>query len=175
MRRHPIAVYRVIDEEELLGGEGLERLDGEHGLSPAPESAVRITRSPRRWRLGGWGSTAAAVAALVGLAGLLMSVASHVPSPAALPAAAPPLHPPAPATPRAVSASPRHASPRRAPRRRRPRSTRRVPARWRSRVHVVRALSVVAHASARATAGLTDGPSAAPAPFRADQEFGFER
>jgi hypothetical protein len=81
MRRRPIAVYRVIDEDELLGGEAL---DGFHDASDrvadraAPPSPATVRSGPPRltgWM--GWLPTAAAVGGLVCVAVLLLGLAHH--------------------------------------------------------------------------------------------------
>jgi hypothetical protein len=117
MRRRPIAVYRVIDEQELLGGDDVEgsyrAADRPADQSPVPGPAV--ARPP--WRRGaahrmGWASAASAVAALVCVALLLL----NLPPPAREPVQAPPASHPAAAEPRAdrvwrvaATASPAHA------------------------------------------------------------------
>ena len=82
MRRRPIAVYRVIDEEELLGG-GSEQIREGFALPEDLEGAIsrRAGRRRRHVRLrGGWGSTAAAVAGLSASAALLLSTTAHAPA-----------------------------------------------------------------------------------------------
>ena len=82
MRRRPIAVYRVIDEEELLGGGSSETREGPV-LPDDLERAIsgRVRRRRRRPRLhGGWGATAASVAGLSAIAVLLLSTTAHAPA-----------------------------------------------------------------------------------------------
>jgi hypothetical protein len=76
MRRRPTAVYRVIDEEELLGGHATAD-------SSIPMQAWRAPAGPpashSRWRgLTGWGSTALAVGALAAVAAALLSLGEDV-------------------------------------------------------------------------------------------------
>jgi len=82
MRRRPIAVYRVIDEEELLGG-GSEQIRDGLALPDDLERSIpqRVRRRRRCVRLrSGWGSTAAAVAGLSVIAALLLSTTAHAPA-----------------------------------------------------------------------------------------------
>lgn len=82
MRRRPIAVYRVIDEEELLGGDSQQNWGGwavpggfEHAdAAPAPRARRRL------FLHGGWASTAAAVAGLSVIVALLLSTSAHAPA-----------------------------------------------------------------------------------------------
>ncbi len=76
MRRKPVAVYRVIDEDELLGGDGFEVSDA----GGEPSAAATIQRQPLAglgWRVRSdqrsWITTVLAIAALVGVAVLLLS------------------------------------------------------------------------------------------------------
>jgi hypothetical protein len=81
MRRRPSGAYRVIDEEELLGG-GASPDEAEHGSEFMPH-AGHGRRKHRHRRLGaatGWGSTAAAIAALAGVAALLLTTSAHAPA-----------------------------------------------------------------------------------------------
>jgi hypothetical protein len=80
MRRRPTAVYRVIDEEELLGGGAAV----DSGTRPEGWRPPAGTPTPRcwwrngwRWRTG-WGSTALAVAALAAVAAALLSLGGEV-------------------------------------------------------------------------------------------------
>jgi hypothetical protein len=173
MRRRPVAVYRVIDEAELLGGEAIEALDGEHGLAPPSPFRAREQRTPRRQRLGGWASTGLAVAVLVGVAAVLLSVSSHVRSPVAVPAASPPLRPTPPPR-RAVVLTPplKRRSPPRPQRRVRPAGVLHAQARRGRIVHATRAPAAV---RAPTVAGWTDRPVPTARPPGAGEEFGFER
>jgi hypothetical protein len=87
MRRRPIAVYRVIDEQELLGGEPVEWLGDERAASdrsPVPRPVVRRgSARPRATHRLGWASTASAVAGLVCVALLLLHLASQTRAPVA--------------------------------------------------------------------------------------------
>jgi hypothetical protein len=81
MRRRPIAVYRVIDEDELLGGEAL---DGFHDASDrvadraaTPWPAAVRGGPPRLAAWTGWLPTAAAVGGLVCVAVLLLGLSHH--------------------------------------------------------------------------------------------------
>ena len=80
MRRRPTAVYRVIDEEELLGHRAAVGTDicAEHWCPPAdlPQTRGQWGGSSR-WRTG-WGSTALAVAALAAVAAALLSLGGAV-------------------------------------------------------------------------------------------------
>jgi len=79
MRRRPTAVYRVIDEEELLGG-GSE-LIAEGMATPVDLERASSGRARRRLRFdGAWGSTAAAVVGLSGIAALLLATSTHAPA-----------------------------------------------------------------------------------------------
>jgi hypothetical protein len=173
MRRQPVAVYRVIDEEELLGGEGVGALDGEYELAPPLEFGAREQPVPRRQRLGGWGSTGLALAALVGVAGLLLTVSSHVRPAVAVPAAAPPLRPTQPVRRAiAVAAPAQRLSPPRPKRRVRPAGAPRAVPR---RVPRVRARSAPTAARASSVARWSDRPVPTHMPVGAGDEFGFER
>ena len=93
MRRRPIAVYRVIDEEELLGGEGIG-LSGTAGdpLQPLPADGLPVRPAAWRERSGswrGWASTAVAVVALGGVAVLLLGISAHARAPVAASDASP--------------------------------------------------------------------------------------
>ena len=77
MRRHPVAVYRVIDEEELLGGEDFELASRQLVGAHAPDRKLR--RQRRRW--SGWRSTALGVVALACIAGLLLDVSPRAQAP----------------------------------------------------------------------------------------------
>jgi len=171
MRRHPVAVYRIIDEEELLGSDDFD-LDSRRPVpgSDAPRRALRLQEG--RWN--GWGSTTLGVVVLAGVAGLLLAVSPgvHAPVPlssphrgtatragrvlrvvvpAGLAAPARPLPRPLPArTPRVI-----------ARRRRRLRERRLVVTETRQ--------SVVVAASGGA-GSMTPPPASAP-----NREFGFER
>jgi hypothetical protein len=117
-RRSPVAVYRVIDEDELLGDE--------HGAwadeSPRPSLAAvepagphPIMRGPRRLAFPtGWTSTALMVAVLACAAALLLNLSSRrsatAPTPARVGASST-----RPKTPGAAGAPPAIRSPRRAP------------------------------------------------------------
>jgi hypothetical protein len=81
MRRRPTAVYRVIDEDELLGGEAL---DGFHDApdrladrAATPWPAAVLGAPPRLTARLGWLPTAAAVGGLVCVALLLLSLSRH--------------------------------------------------------------------------------------------------
>jgi len=92
MRRRPVAVYRVIDEDELLGGDGIDAPDdaaGEPARRPAPRAAsVRRLVSGTGWpALPSWAVTAIAVAALAVVASLLLHRSPGAPAHAALPVA----------------------------------------------------------------------------------------
>jgi len=91
MRRRPIAVYRVIDEQELLGGEPVEWLGDDRAASdrsPVPRPVVRRGSSrPRAAHRLGWASTASAVVGLVCVALLLLHLASPPRAPVATPSA----------------------------------------------------------------------------------------
>jgi hypothetical protein len=194
MRRRPSAVYRVIDEEELLGGHTSPDTSipigawgppaGPLAAPPAGLSAGPPAGSPasrRRLRgLTGWGSTALAVGALAAVAAALLSLGDDIgaSNPAAAPAPAVARTPP---RLRTTASRPSRRMPppdrRRTPTR--PRFTasksttawlgRAEPRRLRRRVNALRY-----HPA--------DGPSttvapAEPSPAQAGpaQEFGFER
>jgi hypothetical protein len=156
MRRRPVAVYRVIDEEELLGGDRA----GPFTDSPARHSNVPATDEAaprRRFRpMPGWAPSALAVAGLVCLAWLLMTDGSHRRAAVPIPRAAPLPHPPtaAVAAPAGVAVAVR-----RAPRHRRSRAVRVRPA---VAVHAYREPPVTAAEPPMST-------------FSAASELGFER
>jgi hypothetical protein len=169
-RRHPAAVYRVIDEQELLGGEDFE-------LTSRPELAggdtpIRAVRRPRRRGWSGWGSTTLGVVALACVAGLLLNVSprSHAPRPASSPRVG-------------VATLARHpiraAVPARVPSRTRPlprpvRPKRRLLMRYGRRASARRPVDTVARA--RAVLAVRSGAgSVTPPPSAPDREFGFER
>jgi hypothetical protein len=81
MRRRPIAVYRVIDEDELLGGDALAGLhDASDPVADrAEEPLMGAVRGapPRLAAWMGWLPTAAAVGGLVCLAVLLLGLSRH--------------------------------------------------------------------------------------------------
>ena len=89
-RRRPIAVYRVIDEEELLGGDRIECFDTTQGLvgdrSHIQPSSLRTGRRDTPARFTGWVAVAAAAAALACVALLLLQVRVQAPTANAAPA-----------------------------------------------------------------------------------------
>lgn len=78
MRRRPIAAYRVIDEDELLGA-GLSTGAGEaQAVDPLEVRGRHRQHREPRWRIAdGWGSTAAAAAGAVGIAAVLLASSVH--------------------------------------------------------------------------------------------------
>ena len=78
IRRRPTAVYRVIDEEELLGGTTpVERGIVEEGWPlSGSEATGNRRRGPSRPRTG-WASTALAAAALAAVAAALLSLGGN--------------------------------------------------------------------------------------------------
>ena len=80
MSRRPDAAYRVIDEEELLGGSGAY---GESHRPPsvaaASGSRPRVRTRRRRPFRKSWGSTLASGAGLAGIAAVLLFASSHAP------------------------------------------------------------------------------------------------
>jgi hypothetical protein len=174
MRRRPVAVYRVIDEEELLGRDGVELVGGECELLPASGFAAGDMRDRlpgrdyvRSW--SGWRSTTLGVVALACVAALLLSVSSRVAAPVTAPAVSPPGRPAAP-THVAVAV----VAPARRPQRR-PRTPEKVlrPARPAPHRPTRQAQPAIARASP-----LTVAPArrvAMRARRSPDLEFGFER
>lgn len=171
MRRHPVAVYRIIDEQELLGGEDLE-LTSSGELAAGGDTPIRALRRPRRRGWSGWASTTLGVVALACVAGLLLHVS-------------PPAHAPRPASsPRVgVATLARHvlsaAVSARVPLRTRPlprpaRLRRRVVVRYARRANARRAVDAVARATAAVPVPAGGGSGSAPA-SAPDHEFGFER
>jgi hypothetical protein len=79
MRRRPVAAYRVIDEEELLGGGAAwSAADSQPTPASAPASDPRPRRSRRFFR-SVWGSTLASVVGMAGIAAVLVASPAHVP------------------------------------------------------------------------------------------------
>jgi hypothetical protein len=82
MSRRPEAAYRVIDEEELLGGSG--EVDEGHGGPSGSAAASGFephVRGRRHGRLrNSWRSTLAAVVGLAGIAAVLLAASSHAPA-----------------------------------------------------------------------------------------------
>jgi hypothetical protein len=80
MRRRPTAVYRVIDEEELLGRDTAvdTSILAEPWRPPAASPAARGRWGGLSRRRTGWGSTALAVAALAAVAAALLSLGGDV-------------------------------------------------------------------------------------------------
>lgn len=186
MRRLPTAVYRVIDEQELLGGEAVDWA-AEGGAqavrSPVPGPVVRRRAwRPRAAHRLGWASTASAAAALVCVALLLLHLPSQTRTPVAERRAARADHRDArSARVRSVTAP---AAPRRA--RARPADHRTLPRRRTKAPRHGASLGVGAPAGAR-SAPVTSGSRVSyapgvPEPGRAAAaqnavalEFGFER
>jgi hypothetical protein len=182
MRRRPIAVYRVIDEEELLGGEGIGASDaaGDPRVQPlsadgAPVRPVAWRERSARWK--SWASTAVAVVALAGVAALLLSVSTHARALVAASATSPRIRSKRPSQRiwRVVpaAASTRVQATRRAARRGRLRAGHRtrLPRRVARPAVAARGLVLATGASRPAAA---PGPAASAQPVP-DQEFGFER
>jgi hypothetical protein len=190
MRRRPVAVYRVIDEEELLGGAAVDELDDACEIPPTTGSLATIApvrQSSLRERFSAWsawGSTALGVAALACVALLLLRGSAHVRVPA----------PPRRVASRAhASTAPEHSVAAAAPVRRaapRRRAAPVGPARQvvapRSRhtvvdmvVHGLPRGSAPATPPTRVAASRPQSEAVAPAPRRAPaapaREFGFER
>jgi hypothetical protein len=179
MRRRPVAVYRVIDEDELLGGDGglfdahtisAERLAAPVPPQPAATSGARRRPAPAP----GLRSTALAVAALASIAAALLDLSGTAVTSTARPVASP-VHPRPASAPRSAPAS--VAAGRRHARLARPanRSThaQRKPA-TRARRRVEAALRP-AHAAAGVTERLAQPRRPTTPPPGPAQEFGFER
>ena len=170
MRRSPVAVYRIIDEEELLDGEDFE-------LGSRPELAGRGARrrALRRARTRGWtgwGSTALGVLALACVAGLLLTLSPRARPP--LPAGS--THPRTsttvpPALTVVPAAMPAHRRPPHASRSR----TRRVIVRRGPRPRAPALAGTVRRASAVATVSRAGASVTPPTLSAPDLEFGFER
>ena len=182
MRRRPIAVYRVIDEEELLGGEGigLSGAAGDPPLQPLPADGVPVR--PAAWRersasRRGWASTAVAVVALGGVAVLLLGISAHARAPVAASDASPRIPSKRPTRgirrPDPAVASGRAQATRPATRPGRLRTGRRTrpPKRLAKSAVTVRRPASSAPAS-RPSGAPGQAADAQPVP---DQEFGFER
>jgi hypothetical protein len=187
MRRRPVAVYRVIDEDELLGGDRIDApddADGEPAGPPAPRAAsVRRLVSGTGWpALPGWAVSAIAVAALAVVASLLLHRSPGAPAHAALPVA-----PVEVATRHAHRATAGGPPPLRAGLHAPPLTRTRAKPRTRRRPVGVRAHRARRVLAARADSSpvalpIPDGPSAGtvaapavPAIQLPEQEFGFER
>jgi len=169
MRRHPVAVYRVIDEEELLGGEGFE-LASRRQLAGGDAPSRALRRQRRRW--GGWGSTALGAVALACIAGLLLDVSPrpYAQMPARHPgAAAPAGHVLKVVAPAALPA-PTRPLPRPLPGRTRSVFVRREP-----RARERRPVGTVTRPRAAVAAAWRGGSMATAPPSAPDREFGFER
>jgi hypothetical protein len=184
MRRRPIAIYRVIDEDELLGGEAL---DGFHDASDRvadraamPWPAAVRGGPPRLAAWTGWLPTVAAVGGLVCVAVLLLGLSHHgEPSTAAALARRRSQSPHAPAVPRRAAERASRPKPRAAGYRRPlrphtgPASKHRSPRSGRgARRRTARpdvALSVRTGEESPPAIASASGASAA------NQEFGFER
>jgi hypothetical protein len=170
MRRHPVAVYRIIDEQELLGGEDVE-LSSRRELAGSDARSRALRRQHRRgW--SGWGWTTLGVVALACVAGLLLMVSP--PARAPLPASS--LHPgTTTSAPHAVTvvpaAMPAHTLPLHALRGR----TRRVIVRRGPRPRARRLAGTVTRASSPVAVSRAGGPVTPPTPSAPDLEFGFER
>jgi hypothetical protein len=183
MRRRPVAVYRVIDEEELLGSEGIELAGAGDELTPSHELATDDLRDrvPRRTGVrawSGWGSTTLGVVTLVGVAALLLSVSSRVVAPVTTPAASSPLRPVAPlghVVP-VVAPARRQSRMRRTPGSlpRRPRGVA-APRAPRLRTPPMQRATARARAFGAAPLSWARGPAATPVHRAPGQEFGFER
>jgi hypothetical protein len=80
IRRRPTAVYRVIDEEELLGRDAAldTIIRAEPWRQPAGPPAARGGWGGLSRRRTGWGSTALAVAALAAVAAALLRLGGDV-------------------------------------------------------------------------------------------------
>jgi hypothetical protein len=183
MRRRPIAVYRVIDEEELLGGDGIDVSYGAADPPVQPLSADGAPARPVAWRersadWKGWATTAVGVVALAGVAVLLLSVSTHARALVAASATSPRIRstrrPPQRiwrVVPAAASA--RVQATRRATRRGRLRAGHRSrPPRRVARAAVAARRLVLGAGASRPAAAPGPAASAQPVP---DQEFGFER
>ena len=171
MRRHPVAVYRIIDEQELLGGEDLELAWGGEPAAGG-DTPIRALRRARRRAWSGWASTTLGVVALACVAGLLLHVspATHAPRPARSPRVG-------------VAALARHVISAAVPPRVRSRTTplprparprRRVVVRYARRANAGRAADSVARASAVVPPPVGGGAGTPPA-SAPGREFGFER
>jgi len=190
MRRRPVAVYRVIDEEELLGGAAVDELDDACEIPPTTGSLATIApvrQSSLRERFSAWsawGATALGVAALACVALLLLHGSAHVGVPAPPRRVASHAHASTARQHSAAAAAPvRRAAPRR---RAAPVGPARQVVAPRSRHTVV---DMVVHGLPRGSAPATPPTSVAasrpqseavaPAPRRAPAapagEFGFER
>ena len=194
MRRRPVAVYRVIDEAELLGPEDVELVGGELHFAPSRERVTGEVAHVPPWRHvlaggGGWLPTLLAVAALGGVAVLLLSTSAHVRGPVAvrapLPLPATTLRPRVIAAVVAVRRRPpvrrmasvvRHQAPRTVARRSRRRAAlrapRRSPAQRTQPPHFATPVARPAEAAPAPRADARAVMLARPAP---DGEFGFER
>jgi hypothetical protein len=184
MRRRPIAVYRVIDEQELLGGDDIEGLDAAWAPVPDPPARpVAIGRAyswrERATRRMGWASTASAVAVLLCIALVLLHTASPARTPVTAPTAS-----------RAVGTAPRVGRILRVAAARSLQRTRsRRPGGNRSRIKRPRRRSgakgswaagprparVAPSRRARVVPAVPVPPSAAGPHYASAQEFGFER
>jgi hypothetical protein len=169
MRRHPVAVYRVIDEEELLGGEDFE-LASRRQLAGGDAPSRALRRERRRW--SGWGSTTLGVVALACIAGLLLDVSprAHAPVSARRPGtAAPAGHVLRVVAPAGLPAPTRPLS------RPLPGRTRRVIVRRGPRARARRPVGTVARPRTVVAASWRGGSMTTPPPPAPDREFGFER
>jgi hypothetical protein len=81
MRRRPSGAYRVIDEEELLGG-GAFPDEADHGSDFIPHTGHerQVRRHRRLGAATSWGSTVAAIVALGGVAAVLLATSAHAPA-----------------------------------------------------------------------------------------------
>jgi hypothetical protein len=165
MRRNPVAVYRIIDEEELLGGEDFE-------LSSRPELAGRAARRALRRGRTGWGSTALGVLALACVAALLLMLSPRARPP--LPATPTPPRASTPASPALTvtpAAMPARARPPHAVRSR----TRRLIVRRERRAPAPGPAGTARGARPAVTVSRAGRSVTPPIRFAPDLEFGFER
>lgn len=188
MRRRPVAVYRVIDEEELLGGDAIDLLgDGFDRPTPRPSAAPAAT-APRSWGerspdRRGWITTALVAGALGCTAALLLLASPHAPARLA----PPPRNAARPdraiaqerlvARPRATAIRVPTHSGRTAVVRRPARPTARPAARLQRRRTrpPERRISSPPHVERGLHSREPAAPDSASTPVSADQEFGFER
>jgi hypothetical protein len=183
MRRRPIAVYRVLDEDELLGEEAGESVADVHDHARPGRDGVAPLRSKRRRHLSAdHVPTVLALTAAAAIAALLLIHPADTPGHAAVRAAwAPPGRARAARSVTATRSAQRRARLRRGsnrePARQRHRRSRPAPA-VRRGVHRLKMAAVVRAprtAVDRVPAPGIAPPVAAPQAFDPSAEFGFER